>query len=307
VPPREAHVGPKRAIGRRAALLAMGAAAAGAAYAVYAPRRTAHAEARSAAASRAAQASEWMLPLPARPSGARTASEILHGLTTVAPGEREQVLVDEVLAGNVPDFLRTMVPLRLTDGRHEAWVKVAPDYLAVGSEEDFVRIPLTPASAQRVADACSCVLPTPKLVDEIYKQAIVRLAPEHLPLELDGMSSGDFGAHHRLVERARMTSGHRLGQLLAGHKKDVVLTGRLATASDRVAIYGFHGADGRPLQVLSLVHLAEYVDYSHAVRLVSNIVRVNGEDRPLAELLRDQELATLLTDEGPMALPRYPA
>ena len=35
-----------------------------------------------------------------------------------------------------------------------------PDYLAVGSDEDFLRMPMTPASAKVIADAFGCRLPT---------------------------------------------------------------------------------------------------------------------------------------------------
>ena len=55
--------------------------------------------------------------------------------------------------GNVPPFLRTFVPGR---GRPLGAVKatyfVAPDYLAVGSDDDYFLTPLTPETAQKVAD-----------------------------------------------------------------------------------------------------------------------------------------------------------
>ena len=42
-----------------------------------------------------------------------------------------------------------------------------PDYLAVGSDDDFVRMPMTPQTAQQIADLFGCILPTRKMVDAI--------------------------------------------------------------------------------------------------------------------------------------------
>ena len=45
---------------------------------------------------------------------------------------------------------------------------VAPDYLAVGTDEDYLLTPMTPMIAQRIADRLGCTLPTRKMVDDIY-------------------------------------------------------------------------------------------------------------------------------------------
>ncbi len=41
------------------------------------------------------------------------------------------------------------------------------------------------------------------------------------------------------------------GKLIAGHKKDVVITNRLLTMPKRVAIYGWHRPNGSPIQPLA--------------------------------------------------------
>jgi hypothetical protein len=306
-PPSE-HVERRSAarVVRRTAIFAVAIAGAALAYVVLSPKPTAVAEVKAPAASSVARLAPYGPTLPPRAEGARGGAELARLAASVGLAEREELLVGEVLSGNVPSFLRTFVPVNVTAPGHRGTVDVAPDYLSVGSDDDFVRIPLTPAAAQKVADACGCVLPTPRLVDAIWRQAVVKLAPAHMPLELDGASSHDFIGHQRIVEEARVAAGHQAGQLLAGHKKDVVVTGRLASASDRVAIYGMHEQSGRPLQVLSLVHLAEYLDYSHGIRLVGGTMRVDGAERPVAAVLADAELAPLLSDEGPTGLPRYP-
>ena len=91
-----------------------------------------------------------------------------------------------------------------------------------------------------------------------------------------------------------------LGALVSGNKKDVVVSNRLAAQPGRIAIYGWHRPGGEPIQPLSTVHGSGYADYSHGIRLVSGVVFVDGEATSLARVLRDPELASVLSDEGPL-------
>ena len=80
-----------------------------------------------------------------------------------------------MLRGNVPDFLRSFQKITVkakdaTGREHTATFEVMPDYLAVGSDADFVRVPMTPMTAARIADAFGCALPTRKVVDEVYRR-----------------------------------------------------------------------------------------------------------------------------------------
>ena len=85
---------------------------------------------------------------------------------------------------------------------------------------------------------------------------------------------------------------------MAGIKKDVVVTDELLKRPDRVAIYGWHKLDGQPIQPLTTVHVAWYVDYSHGIRLVDQWCVVDGENKRVEDVLRDKELCVLLSDEG---------
>jgi hypothetical protein len=80
-----------------------------------------------------------------------------------------------------------------------------------------------------------------------------------------------------------------------------VITNRLRTNPGRVAIYGWHQEDGKPIQSLSTFHGENYADYSHGVRLVSTVAYVNEETRSLVDVLQDPQLATLVSSEGPIA------
>ena len=84
-------------------------------------------------------------------------------------------------AGNVPDFLRHLVSVSVKakwDGKeHTAIYDVMPDYLAIGSDADFVRMPMTPRTAQAFCDAAGMALPTRKMCNDIWAQAAVRSTP----------------------------------------------------------------------------------------------------------------------------------
>ena len=114
-----------------------------------------------------------------------------------------------------------------------------------------------------------------------------------------------FTDHQWLIEAAWPDDLAR-GIAVAGIKKDVVLTPRLADESGRVAIYGWHEQNGVPIQPLYLGHTDDWVDYSHGIRLVSRRVTLDGVERDLVDLLEDSELWVLVSDEGPMSSARYP-
>jgi hypothetical protein len=56
---------------------------------------------------------------------------------------------------------------------------------------------------------------------------------------------------------------------------------------------------GAPIQPLSTVHGARYADYSHGIRLVSEVAILNSELRSIYTILEDSSLAKALSDEGP--------
>jgi hypothetical protein len=222
--------------------------------------------------------------------------------------EREAAIERAILAGNMPLFLRQLVPVRLThtlpSGRAvDITVCVLPDYLAVGSDRDFLFVPMRLSTALSIGGRYGFTLPTAKLVDSIYAQSPVRLVPQPLPASDEMRSTAYYWRHNALIAEQRASRGLRLGALTAGHKKDLVLTNRLWTYSDRVALYGWQHADGSAIQPLSTVHGARYADYSHGVRLVSTTAYVDGEPRSLFQILADPQLAPILSSEGPIVRP----
>lgn len=103
-----------------------------------------------------------------------------------------------------------------------------------------------------------------------------------------------------------LTNSHPLGALVAGHKKDVVISARLAGVTNKVAIYGWQQTNGMAIQPLYLGHVSWWVDYSQCVRLVSQNMLVNGEKKTVAEVLADPKFCSLISDESVITNARYP-
>ena len=241
--------------------------------------------------------------IPARPNGAPDGKQFGRQIEGLSDDERELLIRGELLTGNIPDFLRRFVPVRFSaaqpDG-HVAQIVVcaAPDYLAIGSDRDFLLMPMRLETALAMAVRFDLTLPTPKMVDGIYAQAAVHLAPRPLPAG-DAMRSTEYYRHHSdLIRAQRLALGAVPGGLTAGDKKDLVLTNRLWGNLDRVAIYGWHLSDNSPIQPLSTVHDWRYADYSHGVRLINTRVWVDGVPRLIFDVLQDRQLSAALRHEG---------
>jgi len=237
-----------------------------------------------------------------RPAGAATGTQFVRRVEPLTGPARDSQVRLELMTGNLPNFLRQLVPVSLTaaDVAHSLTVCVLPDYLAVGSDRDFVFVPMGLDAALTVASRFGFELPTPKIVDAIYAESAVKLRPQPLPAG-NAMRSTDYFVHHNLlITEQRMELDAPLGELTSGHKKDLVLTSLLWRVPGRVAIYGWHRAVDAPIQPLSTVHGARYADYSHGIRLVSDTVYVDGNPRSFAEVIADPSLAPLLSRDGPL-------
>ena len=263
----------------------------------------------AALAGLAAPSSAQQFALPPRPADAPPGSTIVAALEHLPRQEREERLLAEYLRGNVPAWLRTLVPVTVERPLGVRTVTVTfhvtPDYLAVGSDDDWFLTPLSPGVAQRIADVTGTSLPTPVMVDAIWRAATATLGPDSIAPSAAMITIPVFADHQRMVRARRNADPAPLGALTAGHKKDVVITARLDTLRGRVAIYGWHKPDGRPIQPLYTGHGATYADYSHGIRLVDRRVEIDGVAHDLLELLRDPVLASLLSGEGALRTARY--
>jgi hypothetical protein len=245
--------------------------------------------------------------IPPRPATAPLGTRFAARVAEEDSREREAAIKHEILRGNVPAFLRSLKPVRLraklAAGRTvTATICVMPDYLAIGTNRDFLRIPMNLHTATDVAAHFGFVLPTRKMVDAIYRQSAAHLRPQPMPAGREMCSVAYYVRHNAAIREQRLSLGIPLGVLISGQKKDVVISNRLASHPGRIAIYGWQNPDGTPIQPLSTLHGANYGDYSHGIRLVSDVMYLNGEPASVHHVLEDPELAALLSDEGPVEI-----
>ena len=250
-------------------------------------------------------ASQVDIPLPARAPTAHSGSGFVEEVLRFNGSARDARITEQVLAGNIPEFLRHLTPVTLSwtpkNGKKiDVTICVTPDYMAIGGDRDFVRVPMGLPAAAHIAAKLGFMLPTTKMVDAIYAQAQIHLAPAPMRPGAQMQSTDYFSRHNLTVNRQRGDSGFALSALTAGQKKDIVLSNRLRSKPGRVAIYGWHRKNGKPIQPLSTVHGEGYADYSHGVRLISATAFVDGEPRALAEILEDPQLAAAVSSEGPI-------
>ena len=78
--------------------------------------------------------------------------------------QRERAVLQEVIHGNIPAFLRRLAPVTLRSAQGgitlTATVFVMPDYLALGSDDDYLRIPMNLETATAIAAQFGFLLPT---------------------------------------------------------------------------------------------------------------------------------------------------
>ena len=201
-----------------------------------------------------------------------------------------------------------MVPVTAVsrDGKHTGTFFVASDYFAIGTPDDFIRLPLTPLAAQRIANSKAMLLPTRKMVDDIWR-ASSKLTPQPM-VPNKGANLAQYADHSRAIDeqlRGAGVSPLSTNAPIAGTKKDILISN--IWKPGKVVIYGWHQLNGSPIQGKSNIHGDFYVDYSHGVRLVAPNMEVDGQPMSTEEVLKNPAYAGVLSDEGPLTRVRYPA
>jgi len=256
--------------------------------------------------------SETVLHLPSRSSDALSGSKFVELISKLSLQEREEIIYSEITQGNIPNFLRKLVPITIKEevnGKiYTITYYVTSDYMALGSDEDYFLNPMTPILAQQIADFLYCCLPTRKMVNEIWKASEVKLQPYPISPSPDMITIPVFAKHNEAVwgQRSVFLDEYPLGALVSGDKKDVVLSNLIFGHQDRVVIYGWHYLNGKAIQPLYSGHFNFYADYSHGVRLVLLNCIINGLKCKITDILSDPELYVLFSDEAcPMQMTYY--
>ncbi len=221
--------------------------------------------------------------------------------------QRDSMAIDWFRHGYIPQHWKRFSKIKiletdsLTGKRNKLQYWVSPDYFSVGSKRNWARVPITPLAAEQMMDESHCLFPTRKIVDQVYAAAKVKLKP--VPMYAFRDSTVTMYQHHLIVE------GQRNGKhgLIAGIKKDVVTTPKLLNGEkkNRVAIYGWHQLNGKPIQPLYTGHVNWYVDYSHGIRFVSSRMKLNGKWVSMNDILNDPQKHALISDEDSASYVRY--
>ena len=92
---------------------------------------------------------------------------------------RENWVLYEVTQGNIPGWMRTLVPITINKTingtAHSLTYYVIPDYLSIGSDTDYFQEPMSPILAQRLANLLNCTLPTRLMVNQIWTNSAVKM------------------------------------------------------------------------------------------------------------------------------------
>lgn len=252
------------------------------------------------------------MEIPCRSALDETGSAFMKRIEYLPREQREEEIFKAFQQGNIPGFLRNTVTLNgeFTDNmgiNHRVVYETMPDYLAVGSDEDFCRVPMTPFTAQKIADLYGASLITAKISDDIFEKAAKKPEPFfYKPVGNANETIAKFMEHNRKIEEQLKNLHVKKGELVSGIKKDVILSERISVQPDKVVIYGWHKPDHHPIQPVYSGHIWWYVDYSHGIRLISNQVKIDGKTALLSNILQDPILFRLFSNEDkPMEKSRY--
>lgn len=222
------------------------------------------------------------------------------------------------------------VDLTLTDGTNTATVRMMSDAFALGPFGDHLRLPMTPGTAQSIFNLFGWLLPTPWLVYQFWRAAPYKLAPIAM-VPNKGADLVQFADHSALVDYAldaKIAPGSDVHPALptpvlggvSGAGKNIVVSN--IWQPGKVLIQGWYrpppapdvfddhrplSAENRqPIQPNSNVHAADYEDYSHLAQAVHPVATLNGQPIPTIVLYQHPVFSHLVSNEGPIKVPRYP-
>jgi hypothetical protein len=247
------------------------------------------------------------------------ASEVLQGVPETG-SDREELILGAVRNGYYAPV--TWSTIQVAHGPYIAKLQVSSDGLRIGDTSESIRLSTGHGTAQLIANDLGSVLPTPKLSDEIWAQADVRIPPLTQPWYADGT----MGHLSRMIEQSALVDeliaqhGGSAGQLVADVGKDWVITRRLWNSPSRAANYGWLTGAGQSaaatsvggwvIQGIGLAHGLQHVDYSQTLRLIYREVEICDQSSCWAEdiydVIKDPELAPLISHEGVLPSMEHP-
>jgi hypothetical protein len=205
----------------------------------------------------------------------------------MSPGPaREELVYNEVIKQGAP---KNLIPVTVNGPNNiKITYQVMPDFLMV----DGTRVPMTPATAQKIANAFGMKLPTSKMSKQIYDAANTKIRATPLSSSgytgVDGkhysgkdvvqsrISSSDAAIEYSKLTDAEIDKHRNKGPtgLISGHGKEILQP--LGDPRD-VSFGGWQGQDGKALQPYTLAHKGganSHTEYGLYARLISNNIQV---------------------------------
>lgn len=247
----------------------------------------------------------------------KTGSEFIDELKQIgdldhSPKAREkmaQKILEEIDAGHIPSFCHQK-NFKTVTMSNSAGTKVqfrtSADYLSIGTDDNYVRIPITPILALKLHKKYGWGMPTAKMTDTIYNQAGKQLKGIGLVKskeDTEHMQSAEFINRHNQLYNQQLTSQEKdqiaKGELLvAGHKKDIILSRYAIDHPDVMDFRGLYLTPGKPIQT-NPAHTPAYSDYAQGFRLIApqiTIINPNHTSETMSyyQALKDPKIAHIL-------------
>lgn len=251
-----------------------------------------------------------------------TGTDFAKSIASKSLAESVKDALSWVKNGMVPSWLKSNPWKKITvteningaDHTLEYWA--TPDQLAVGDDTDWFYPAWYSNDAQAIADFYHSIIPSRKMVRDIFKQADTKILYQDLgPPWKDAKGSpvpSEFARATSLIEGNRkiklaLGANSPADHLIAGHSKDIVTGPNLD--GKHIVIYGGYqpgGVDGLFLQGYSGdVHSSAYTDHSQKLRLVFRKAYLDGKLVNIEDVFNGP-LFKLVDDHGAPFNPKYP-
>jgi len=209
---------------------------------------------------------------------------------TQPSNEREQYVLKVIKSLPREQIVRSMKPITVTrpDGAKLTY-KVMPDYVMI----EGMRVPMSGATAQKVADHFGLSLPNAMIAKEIYQNADVKVSAK--PLSGSGTTVGDkkytgkdvvttgvgyapFAlTYNDKINQQLSEKGVKDDQIVSGFAKDIIAP----VKPGQLGLYGLFDSKGNPIQggTGSTPHdTSIHTEYGSFVRLISPDVTITYPD-----------------------------
>lgn len=238
--------------------------------------------------------------------------------------ELTQKIIAEIEKGNVPDSCRNMktITMQGADGTKISF-RTSAGYLAIGTNEDNIRVPLSGPMAKRITDHFGWTLPTAAMAATVDSRADIQLrigGETYSNYDLAHMADLEYARKHNVRAQKKLAEiAHQQGltpeqlsqRLIRGEKKNIFI-GQGATRGG-IGIGGLLDGNGKNIQSYTYPHGAEkgpngepgfHGDYSQSIAVQDAMITVVTPDgKPhqvhLYDALRDPQYAKILNPSEP--------